>query len=186
MATIATSIAFSNSPELSIAAECRPLWYAAYTSANHERKAAAEISRRGVESFLPLYRAVRRWSDRRVELEMPLFPGYVFVHLALRERLRVLQVPGVAKLVGFGGLPVALPDVQVEALRAGLDKQALAKPHSYLVVGRKVRVLHGPLTGAEGILVRKKGIYRVVLSLELIMRSVAVEVEATDVEQLPS
>jgi len=186
MATIATSSALSNSLELSIAGECPPLWYAAYTSANHEKKAAAEISRRGVESFLPLYRTVRRWSDRRVELEMPLFPGYVFVHLALRERLRVLQVPGVAKLVGFGGLPVALPDEQVEALRAGLDKQMLAKPHSYLVVGRRVRVVHGPLTGAKGILVRKKGIYRVVLSLELIMRSVAVEVEATDVEPLPS
>jgi transcription antitermination factor NusG len=186
MATIATSIAICDSLQLSISAECQPLWYAAYTSANHEKKVAAEISRRGVESFLPLYRAVRRWSDRRVELEMPLFPGYVFVHLALRERLRVLQVPGVAKLVGFGGLPVALPDEQVEALRAGLDKQMLAKPHSYLVVGRKVRVVHGPLTGAEGVLVRSKGIYRVVLSLELIMRSVAVEVAATDVEPLPS
>ena len=186
MATISASIASSNSSHLGIPADSQPFWYAAYTSANHEKKAAAEISRRGVESFLPLYRAVRRWSDRRVKLEMPLFPGYVFVHLALRDRLRVLLVPGVAKLVGFGGLPAALPDEQVEALRAGLDGQILAKPHPYLIVGRRVRIVHGPLSGAEGILVRKKGIYRVVLSLELIMRSVAVEVEAADVAPLPS
>ena len=186
MATISASIAPSSSPHLWIPADSQPFWYAAYTSANHEKRAAAEISRRGVESFLPLYRAVRRWSDRRVELEMPLFPGYVFVHLALRERLKVLQVPGVARLVGFGGLPAALPDEQVEALRAGLNGQMLAKPHSYLVVGRRVRIVRGPLCGAEGILVRKKSIYRVVLSLELIMRSVAVEVDAADVEPLPS
>jgi len=186
MATLSPSMAPSTSPHLWIPADSQPLWYAAYTSANHEKKAAAEISRRGVESFLPLYRSVRRWSDRRVELEMPLFPGYVFVHLALRERLRVLQVPGVAKLVGFGGLPAALPDEQVEALRAGLDGQMLAKPHPYLVVGRRVRIVRGPLCGAQGVLVRKKSVFRVVLSLELIMRSVAVEVDAADVEPLPS
>ena len=186
MARLSASMAPSTSPHLWIPADSRPFWYAAYTSANHEKKAAAEITRRGVESFLPLYRAVRRWSDRRVELEMPLFPGYVFVHLALRERLRVLLVPGVAKLVGFGGLPAALPDEQIEALRAGLDKQMLAKPHPYLVAGRRVRIVRGPLCGAQGVLVRKKSVFRVVLSLELIMRSVAVEVDAADVEPLPS
>jgi transcription antitermination factor NusG len=186
MATISASIASSSSSHLGIPADSQPFWYAAYTSANHEKKAAAEISRRGVESFLPLYRAVRRWSDRRVKLEMPLFPGYVFVHLALRDRLRVLQVPGVAKLVGFGGSPASLPEEQIEALRAGLDRQILARPHPYLVVGRRVRIVHGPLCGAEGILIRKKSVYRIVLSLELIMRSVAVEVDAADVEPIPS
>jgi transcription antitermination factor NusG len=186
MATMSTSIAPAGSPHLWIPADSQPFWYAAYTSANHEKKAAAEISRRGVESFLPLYRAVRRWSDRRVELEMPLFPGYVFVHLALRERLKVLLVPGVVKLVGFGGSPAALPDEQIEALRAGLDGQLLAEPHPYLMVGRRVRIVRGPLCGAEGILVRKKSVFRVVLSLELIMHSVAVEVDAADVEPLPS
>src|SRR5271165_4662106 len=113
MLTCATSMAPSISPSQSIPVDSQPFWFAAYTSANHEKRAAAEISRRGVESFLPLYRAVRRWSDRRVQLEMPLFPGYVFVHLALRERLRVLMVPGVARLVGFGGLPAALPEEQI-------------------------------------------------------------------------
>jgi len=160
----------------------RPHWYAIYTSANHEKKVAAELGRRSVESFLPLYSSVRRWKDRRMKLQLPLFPGYVFVHLALSERLRVLQVPGVAKLVGFGGQPAALPDAQLEALRAGLNGQLCAEPHPYLAVGRRVRVLRGPFQGAEGILSRKKGVFRVVLSLELILRSIAVEVDAADVE----
>jgi transcription antitermination factor NusG len=159
-----------------------PCWYAAYTSAQHEKKVATELGRRNVESFLPLYSAERRWSDRRVRLELPLFPGYVFVHLALRDRLRVLQVPGVAKLVSFGGLPVVLPDKQIETLRAGLNGQVRAEPHPFLTVGRRMRVLRGPFQGAEGILVRKKGVYRMVLSLELIMRSVAVEVDVSEVE----
>jgi transcription antitermination factor NusG len=159
-----------------------PCWYAAYTSAQHEKKVAAELGRRSVESFLPLYSSERRWSDRRVRLELPLFPGYVFVHLALRDRLRVLQVPGVAKLVGFGGLPVALPDKQIDALRTGLNGQLRVEPHPFLTVGRRVRISRGPFQGSEGVLVRKKGLYRVVLSLELIMRSVAVEVDASEVE----
>lgn len=163
-----------------------PRWYAAYTSANHEKKVATELGRRSVEGFLPLYNSVRRWKDRRVQLELPLFPGYLFVHLALRDRLRVLQVPGVVKLVGFGGLPVALPDQQVEALRAGLNGQLSAQPHPYLTVGRRVRIVRGPFQGAEGILVRRKGVFRIVLSLEAILRSIVVEVDVADVEPLRS
>src|SRR5712671_5761651 len=87
-------------------------WYAAYTCAQHEKRVAAELRMREVEHFLPLYSSVRRWKDRRVQLELPLFPGYVFVRLALLDRLCVLQVPGVARLVGFGCLPQALPDEQ--------------------------------------------------------------------------
>jgi transcription antitermination factor NusG len=184
MATISASIASSNSSHLGIPADSQTFWYAAYTSANHEKKAAAEISRRGVESFLPLYRAVRRWSDRRVQLEMPLFPGYVFVHLALRDRLKVLLVPGVAKLVGFGGLPAALPDEQVEALRAGLAGRLRAEPHPYLNAGRRVRVRSGPFEGLEGIVVRQKNGSRLVISLELIQRAIAVDVEEASLEAL--
>ena len=162
-----------------------PSWYAIYTSANHEKKVAAELVRRSVENYLPLYGSVRRWKDRRVHLELPLFPGYVFVQLRLRDRSRVLQVPGVASFVAFGGLPVALPDGQVEALRAGLRGQLRAEPHPYLTVGRRVRVTRGALQGAEGILLRRRGIFRVILSLEVIMRSVAVEVDTADIEPLP-
>lgn len=157
-------------------------WYAAYTSANHEKKSAVEISRRGVESFLPVYRAVRRWSDRRVELDMPLFPGYVFVRLALQDRLCVLQVPGVAKLVGFGSQPTAIPDDQINILRSGLSQRLHAQPHPYLTAGRRVRVSSGPFQGLEGIIVRRNNRNRLVISLELIQRSVAVEVNGSELE----
>ncbi len=159
-------------------------WYAAYTCANHEKRVAKQLEERAVEHFLPLYGSVRRWKDRKVKLELPLFPGYVFVHLALRDRVRVLQVPGITKLVGFGGLPAALPDEQVETLRAGLNGQLHAQPHPYLTVGRRVRVLRGPFQGTEGILVRRKGIFRVVLSLEAIMRSILVDIDMADVEPI--
>lgn len=182
MATISTSSMPSGTSHLWIPSDSQPFWYAAYTSANHEKKAAAEISRRGVESFLPLYRAVRRWSDRRVELEMPLFPGYVFVRLALCERLKVLQVPGVAKLVGFGGLPVALPNEQVDALRAGLAGRLHAEPHPFLTAGRRVRVKTGPLQGLEGFVVRRKNGLRLVITLDLIQCTAAVEIGAADLE----
>src|SRR6266571_7147008 len=114
-----------------------PHWYAAYTRAQHEKRVAAELVARGVENFLPLYGSVRRWKDRRVQLELALFPGYVFVRLALRDRLRVLQIPSVARLVGFNGLPTALPDTEMEILRTGLCNSLRAEPHPFLTVGRK-------------------------------------------------
>jgi transcription antitermination factor NusG len=157
-------------------------WYAAYTCANHEKRVAAELRARDVENFLPLYRSVRRWKDRRVRLELPLFPGYVFVRVALCERLRVLQIPSVACLVGFGGLITALPDEQIETLRAGLSSSLRAEPHPFLTVGRRVRIVHGPLAGLEGILQRKKSNFCFVLSVELIQCSVAVHVHTADVQ----
>jgi transcription antitermination factor NusG len=159
-----------------------PRWYAAYSYANHEKRVAEQLAQRSVEHFLPLYESVRRWKDRRVRLELPLFPGYVFVHLALRDRLRVLQIPSVVRLVGFGGLPAALPDEQVEILRAGLAGQLRAEPHPLLTVGRRVRIVRGPLAGLAGILQRKKSNFRFVLSVELIQRAIAVDVDAADVQ----
>lgn len=161
-------------------------WYAAYTCANHEKRVAKQLEERAVEHFLPLYSSVRRWKDRKVKLELPLFPGYVFVRLALRDRLRVLQTSGVARLVGFGGLPTALPDQEVEAMRNGLQRQSLLEPHPHLTIGRRVRLKSGPFMGLEGILVRRKGLLRLVLSLDLIQRSVAVEVDASEVEAIQS
>jgi transcription antitermination factor NusG len=182
MATITRAISSSISPSAWISAESQPCWYAVYTSANHEKKAAGEISRRGFESFLPVYRASRRWSDRRVELELPLFQSYVFVRLALCDRLKVLQVPGVVRLVGFGGLPAPLPDDQMQALRAGLNGRLRAEPHPFLAVGRRVRLRDGPLMGIQGILLRRKGKLRVVISIGLIQRALSVDVDVADVE----
>src|SRR6266702_7516405 len=163
-----------------------PHWYAAYTRAQHEKRVAAELVARGVEHFLPLYSSMRRWKDRRVQLELTLFPGYVFVRLALRERMRVVQIPSVVRLVGFGGLPTALPDTEMKILQSGLSQGPNAEPHPFLAVGRRVRITGGPFAGLEGVLKRKKSNLRVVVSLELIQRSVAVDVDAADVEGVVS
>jgi len=157
-------------------------WYAAYTCANHEKCVAEQLSLRSVEHFLPLYSSVRRWKDRRVQLQLPLFPGYVFVRLALCDRLQVLEIPSVARLVGFNGTPTPLPEGEIEALKTGLERGVRAVPHPYLKVGRQVRVKTGPLARMTGILVRHKGRFRVVISMEAIQRSVAVEIDATDLE----
>src|SRR5437016_1067366 len=104
-----------------LAIECyEPRWFAAYTSANHEKRVALQVAQRSVEHFLPVYESLRQWKDRRMRVELPLFPGYVFVRLALRDRLRVLQVPGVVRLVGFNGVPSPLPDGEIESLRLAL------------------------------------------------------------------
>jgi transcription antitermination factor NusG len=161
-----------------------PRWYAAYTSANHEKRVSAQLGIRSVEHFVPLYESVRCWKDRKVRLQLPLFPGYVFVRLAQCERLRVLQVPGVARLVGFNGLPCALPDSDIEALKMGLASGIRAEPHPFLSVGRRVRVKAGPLEGLQGIVVRRKNRLRLIISLDLIHRAAAVEVEAADLERI--
>jgi transcription antitermination factor NusG len=137
-----------------------------------------------VEHFLPLYISKRRWKDRRITLNLPLFPGYVFVCLALRDRLRVLQIPSAVRLVAFNGKPAALPDKEMEILRTGLSQQLMAEPHPFLTAGRRVRVRSGPLTGIQGILLRRRGKTRFVVSVELIMRSMAVEIDEADVEAM--
>jgi transcription termination/antitermination protein NusG len=161
-----------------------PHWYAIYTCARHEKCVAKQLAERGIESFLPLYRSWHTWKDRRKEVELALFPSYVFVHIAAQMKLRVLQLPGVVHLVSSSGQPTPLPNQEIEALRDGLDQQIYAEPHPYLKVGRKVQVKRGPLAGTEGILIRKKDKFRVVISLDVLMRSVAVEVDAADVVAL--
>src|SRR5215469_9800279 len=161
---------------------CELRWYAAYTAANHEKRVAEQLGLRGIENFLPVYASVRRWKDRRVTLQLALFPGYVFVRLALRDRLQVLQIAGVAHLVEFNGVPAALPEEEVAALQKGLASGMRAEPHPYVTIGRRVRVTQGPLAGLEGIVQRMRGGTRVVLSLDLIQRSVAVDVDALGLE----
>lgn len=156
-------------------------WYAAYTAARHEKRVAEQLANRSVEAFLPLYEAVHRWKDRRKKVQLPLFPGYLFIHMPLDERLKVLSLPGVVRLVGFNGRPSALLDADIEAMRLGL-RDLRAEPHPYLKVGQRVRVRSGSFEGWEGILVRKKETFRVVLSIDMIMRSIAVEVDSADVE----
>jgi transcription antitermination factor NusG len=126
---------------------------------------------------------MHRWKNhQRVRVHLPLFPGYVFVRLALRKRLQVLQVPGVVRLVGFNGLPTPLPDEEMEALRHGLAQQLHAQPHPYLAAGQRVRITSGPLAGLDGFPVRTKGNVRFVLSIQLISRSVLVDIDGADLE----
>jgi transcription antitermination factor NusG len=157
-------------------------WYVAYTNPRHEKRVAGQMDRNCIECFLPVYRSVRRWKDRRKQLELPLFPGYVFVHVALRDRLQVLQLPGVVQFVSFHGKPAPIPILEIESLRNGLAQKVRAEPHPYLRVGRQVRVHSGPMAGLEGVLVRRKDKFRVVLSIHLIQRSIAVEVDEAEIE----
>jgi len=159
-------------------------WYAAYTCANHEQRVAQQLVERGFEHFLPLYTSVRHWKDRRVQLDLPLFPGYIFVHLALRERLRVLQIPSVVRLVGFKGLPVALSETEIMTLRTTSSHPAGVKPHPYLNVGKRVRIVRGAFEGLTGLLVKRKGGFRVVLSIDSISRSVIADVDLMDIVAL--
>jgi len=156
-------------------------WYAAYTRSHHEKCVAEQLQKRTVEHFLPLYETVRRWKDRRKRMELPLFPGYIFVHIPLQERLRVLVVPGVVRLVGFDNRPAAVPDVEIEALRNLMGRGLRSEPHPYLTLGRRVRIARGALAGMEGVLVRKKGRVRLVLSIDLIRQSAMIEVDSAEV-----
>ena len=157
-------------------------WYALYTAPRHEKCVAEQMDKRGIACFLPLYQSMRRWKDRRKELPLVLFPGYVFVRIMLQNRLQVLRLPGAVRLVGFNGQPAALPEEEIENLRNRLSGCRGMEPHPYLRIGRRVRVRSGPLEGLEGIIQRNKERCRLVFSVHFITRSVAVEVDENDVE----
>ena len=157
-------------------------WYAAYTSANHEKRVGDHLRERSVEYFLPLYECERRWKDRRVKLQTPLFPGYIFVRIALRDLLRVLQIPGVVHLVGFAGHPASLPQEDIQAIQDCLSQGLHAEPHPYFRVGRRMQVKSGPLQGLEGVVVGRKNRSRFVLSFDLLQRAIAIEMNAMDLQ----
>ena len=159
-------------------------WYALYTNARHEKVVARQLEERRIETFLPLYRSWHRWKDRRKQVELALFPSYVFVRIEEQQKLPVLKVPGAVQVVSFNGKMAALPEREIEALRNALENEIYAEPCPYLKIGRKVRVVRGPMQGAEGVLSRKKDKCRVVISVDVLMRSVAVEVDAMDLEAI--
>jgi transcription antitermination factor NusG len=157
-------------------------WFAAYTLPRHEKAVGRQLDARHIESFLPLYRVSRRWKNGcKVTVEQPLFPSYIFVCINRRESVSVLQVPGVLTIVSAGRELASLPTSEVEAMRSGLPLRHF-EPHPYLAVGEKVRIVSGALEGMTGVLVRKKNNLRVVLTLDLIRQSVAVEVGIDEIE----
>jgi transcription antitermination factor NusG len=161
----------------------RQNWYAVYTRTHHEKTVAHQLIDRGIENFLPLYKVIHNWTNnRKAALDLPLFPNYLFVFIASRERVRTLEVPGVVSLVGQGSTPAPLPEIEIQSLRSALAARKL-EPHSYITAGAKARIVTGPLTGLEGVVLRtKSGGLRVILSVDMIRQSVAVEVSADELE----
>jgi transcription antitermination factor NusG len=161
-------------------------WFAVYTFSCHEKRIAQHCSAREIEHFLPLRRSLTRWKNGCTMLiERPLFPGYIFVNIEKLHRVRVLELPGVQSLVGHGREPVPLPGSEIEILRRGLD-QLNAHPCPYLNIGERATIKRGPLQGMTGIVVRRKNGLRLVLSIDLIMKSVSLEIDSLDLEAIPS
>ena len=156
-------------------------WYAVYARSRHEKRIMQQLEAEFLQGFLPVYETVHRWKDRRKLVSLPLFPGYLFVRISLADRMRVLRTPGVVNLVGTHGGPTPIPDQEIDSLRTCVSRQAKIEPHPYLAIGRRVRVWRGPFAEMEGILLRTKGGSRLVLSINLIARSLAVEIDANDV-----
>jgi transcription elongation factor/antiterminator RfaH len=154
-------------------------WYALQVRSRKEGYVASQIQGQGFECLLPTYKSVRKWSDRVRELEQPLFPGYLFCRFDFQHRRPVVTTPGVLQIVGFGRRAIPVPDEEIQALQLALTSGIPKQPWPYLEVGQRVRVIYGTLTGLEGILVNVKGNDRVVLSVSLLQRSVAMEVEAS-------
>lgn len=159
-------------------------WYAVYVKHSHERTVRHAFDSRNIESYLPTYSTRRRRRNRcTVDLTLPVFPTYIFARITWSEHARLLEVPSVISIVGFGRQRPTIPDAEIEALRSAL-KLERTKPHPYLNIGEKVRIHSGPLEGLTGIVLRKGNNLRIVLSIQLIMQSVVVDVEEWNLESI--
>lgn len=159
-------------------------WFAVYTKHQHERKSAELLERKGFEVFLPLYKSVAQWTDRRKTLLQPLFPSYVFLRTTMESKAEIVRTPGVFFLVESAGHACRIPELEIESIRTLIRSKAHLAPHPYLERGDRVRILAGPLAGLVGILTRVKNQYRVVLSVEALRKGVSVEIDIASVERL--
>jgi transcription antitermination factor NusG len=159
-------------------------WYALYTRHQHEKAVAETLAGKGFEVFLPLYSAAHRWQDRVKRLSLPLFPGYVFLRAALDRRMDARATPGVIHFVP-ADRPISIAPAEIDSLRQLIARRAAVQPHPFLKAGDWVRIKTGPLEGIEGILTHWKGGHRLVLSVELLQRSTAVEIDPFNVERAP-
>jgi transcriptional antiterminator NusG len=169
-----------------IALLSQPQWYAIRTRSRHEKMVHEQLQSHGIESFLPLVKSTRKWSDRKKEVELPLFAGYAFVRVVITsaERLRVLQAHGVAGFVGTNGAGTAIPDHQIEDIRTVLESRVPVQDHSYLQVGQRVRIRGGALDGIEGILAAHHEDRSLVISLEPIQRSLSIRIDGYNIEPI--
>jgi transcription antitermination factor NusG len=159
-------------------------WYALVTRHQHEKSVASALSNKSHEVYLPLYRSLRRWQDRAKQIWLPLFPCYVFIRGGMDRQLQIVTTPGVLSIVGWGGRPAIVAQAQLDAVRQIIESCLTVETHPYLQCGDRVRVKTGPLMGLEGILTRKKGVARLVVSMELLGRSAAVEIDVSNVERI--
>ena len=161
-----------------------PQWYAVQTRPRHEKRVAVELARKGIENYVPLLCQIHRWSDRRKKVEVPLFPGYAFVHAALspETRISILRVWGVLNFVGSQNLGTPIPDKQIEFIRMLIGQNLQAKPYPFLRSGQRVVVRSGALAGLEGIFLGTEGSKRLVISIESIQQSVVLKIEGYDIQ----
>jgi len=152
-------------------------WYAIRTKSNQEKLVSTILSNKDFEIYFPVYRVCRRWSDRVVETELPLFPGYVFGRLDIVKRMPILTTPGVVRILSVGHEPAAIPEEEIEAVRTVLRSGLLTEPCPFIREGQRIRVHSGSLKGQEGILLKKKNKWRMVVSITLLQRSVSVEID---------
>lgn len=159
-------------------------WYAIRVKSNREHVTSLALHEKGYEEYAPTYRTRRFWSDRVKELDLPLFPGYVFCRFDENNRLPILTTPGILSVVGIGKVPVAVDEQEIARIQAIVRSGVLAYPWPFLRTGQKVIIAHGPLTGVEGLLLSIKNQYRLVVSITLLQRSVAAEIDRDCVEPL--
>jgi transcription antitermination factor NusG len=151
-------------------------WYALAVKHQHENAVTSGLRETGFETLLPLYKSLRKWSDRTRQIEAPVFPGYVFAHFPYDDRVRVLRIPAVRSIVAFNGKPATLTPAELVGIRAAVESKLPLRPWPFLKPGDLVRLDRGPLKGLEGTLVQEKDCFRFVISVGILQRSVAVEV----------
>jgi transcription antitermination factor NusG len=162
----------------------QPRWYAIQTRSRHEKVVRDQLAAKSIAHLLPLWRKRSVWKDRIKYIDVPLFGGYLFSYFALQDRISVLETVGVVRIVGINGKPMPIPDEQITAVRTMMQHRLPCSPYPYLVEGMRVRIKSGLLAGAEGILLAKKQRHRLVISVDLIQQSVAVDVDSAEVEPL--
>jgi transcription antitermination factor NusG len=163
-----------------------PHWYALYTRSRHEKQVEAMLRRQRLETYLPLRRTWSRRQDRRVTVELPALPGYLFVRCALygEVRAQIKKTPGVIHVVETADRPCVIPESEIQSLRVVLERSFNAEAHPYFNIGDRVQVRRGPFVGAEGLLVRvAPGRHKLVVNVEFVNQAVAVEIDAADVER---
>lgn len=161
-------------------------WYVAYTYPRHEKSVADQLAHKGVESFLPTFTKMSRWKDRSVKIEQPLFPGYLFTRISASERLKVVSVSSVIRILSFNEIPVPINDADIETLMLCVRRGGSLQPHHFTAIGERVRVKEGIFDGLEGFVVRHHNGCSLVVTVALIQQSVSLEIEESYLECAPS